>query len=93
MFRAAVGGATGNVGGEMIKVLEQRRFPVSKFIPLASSASAGKPVLFRGESYGVQNLADFDFGEIDLLFLSTGSENSKLISPRAAARSRCNGSA
>lgn len=85
MFRVAVGGATGNVGGEMIKVLEQRGFPVSQFFALASSASAGKEVQFRGVSHAVRNLADFDFNEIDLLFLSTGSANSKLISPLASA--------
>ncbi|MFM0220983.1 aspartate-semialdehyde dehydrogenase [Paraburkholderia dipogonis] len=85
MYRVAVGGATGNVGGEMIRVLEQRHFPVGKFIPLASSASTGKRVQFNGESYAVRDMATVDFSEIDLLLLSTGSANSKTISPQAAA--------
>ena len=45
----AVAGATGAVGREMLKTLEQRDFPASKVIPLASSRSAGKRVPFKGD--------------------------------------------
>lgn len=85
-FDIAVGGATGNVGSEMIRILEQRNFPVRHFTPLASAASVGRSVRFRGTSHSVQNLANFDFASTDILFLSTGGANSMEISPKVAAR-------
>jgi len=87
-FAVAVGGATGNVGQEMLRVLEQRDFPVASLVPLASpaSVSSGRTVCFRGVEYPVRSLADFDFGETDLLFLSTGATNSRETSPRAASQ-------
>ena len=56
--RVAVVGATGLVGETMIKVLEERDFPVSELYPLASSRSLGKTIAFRGKSYGVDDLAE-----------------------------------
>lgn len=52
-MKVAVVGATGLVGGMMIKVLEERNFPVSEFIPVASERSAGKKVVFKGREYEV----------------------------------------
>ena len=48
-YTVAVLGATGAVGQEMIKILEERNFPVGKLVPLASARSAGKTLRFRGE--------------------------------------------
>jgi aspartate-semialdehyde dehydrogenase len=86
-FAVAVGGATGNVGREMIRTLEQRSFPVGRFFPLASaeSAAVARTVWFRDEAYPVGDLARFDFRETDILFLSTGAKNAREIAPRAAA--------
>jgi aspartate-semialdehyde dehydrogenase len=84
-IRIAVGGATGNVGSEMLRVLEQRGFPAGAVIPLASAASAGRTVRFRGRELPVGDLAAFDFTATDLLLLSTGAANSRETSPRAAA--------
>jgi aspartate-semialdehyde dehydrogenase len=86
-YAVAVGGATGNVGQEMVRTLEQRNFPVASFVPLASAASvaAGRSVRFKGEDVPVQDLANFDFSHTDFLFLSTGAANSRERSPRAAA--------
>ena len=84
-FRVAVGGATGNVGSEMLRVLEQRSFPATEVIPLASAASVGRRVPFRGGTLEVDDLATFDFRNADLLLLSTGAANSRETSPRAAA--------
>jgi aspartate-semialdehyde dehydrogenase len=84
-FTVAVGGATGNVGSEMLRILEEREFPVSRLIPLASSASAGRRVRFRGEEVAVRDLATHDFAGTDFLFLSTGAENARATAPRAAA--------
>ena len=47
----------------MIKVLEERDFPVSEFFPLASTRSAGKRVTFRGKSYAVIDVDKFDFSK------------------------------
>ena len=52
----AIVGATGAVGAELLKILEERRFPVGKLLPLASARSAGKTVLFKGEALAVQTL-------------------------------------
>jgi aspartate-semialdehyde dehydrogenase len=84
-FNVAVGGATGNVGTEMLRILEQREFPIARLVPLASSSSVGRKIIFRGEELEVGNLAPYDFRDTDLLFLSTGGENAKVIAPRAAA--------
>ncbi|MCO5247429.1 MAG: aspartate-semialdehyde dehydrogenase [Chitinophagales bacterium] len=52
-MKVAVVGATGLVGGQMLKVLEERDFPVSELIPVASARSAGKKVVFKGKEYTV----------------------------------------
>lgn len=52
-MKIAVFGATGLVGGVMLKVLEERNFPVSQLIPIASARSVGKSVTFKGEEYKV----------------------------------------
>ncbi|MBK1659123.1 aspartate-semialdehyde dehydrogenase [Paracraurococcus ruber] len=84
-LRVAVGGATGNVGTEMLRILEQRGFPAAEVIPLASAGSAGRRVPFRGAELAVQDLGGFDFRGTDLLLLSTGAANARETAPRAAA--------
>lgn len=84
-LRVAVGGATGNVGSEMLRVLEGRSFPAADVIPLASAASAGQRLPFRGSELEVCDLAAFDFRGTDLLLLSTGAANARETAPRAAA--------
>jgi len=84
-WRVAVLGATGLVGDMMIKVLEERDFPVSEFYPLASTRSAGKRVTFRGKSYAVIDVDKFDFSKADIGLFSAGGEVSRQHAPRAAA--------
>ncbi len=86
-YTVAVGGATGNVGKTMVAILEQRNFPIAKLEVLASAESAqrGRKLTFRGEELPVSELSKFDFSKTDFLFLSTGGENSRIISPIAAA--------
>ncbi len=84
-WRVAVLGATGLVGDMMIKVLEERDFPVSEFYPLASTRSAGKRVSFRGKSYTVIAVDQFDFSKADIGLFSAGGEVSRQQAPRAAA--------
>ncbi len=71
-WRVAVLGATGLVGETMIKVLEEREFPVAKLIPLASSRSLGKGVEFRGKDIPVVDAETFDFADADIGLFSAG---------------------
>ncbi len=84
-FRVAVVGATGLVGETMIKVLEERDFPVAELYPLASNRSIGKTVEFRRKEYPVDDLATFDFSKADIGLFSAGSEVSREYAPKAAA--------
>jgi aspartate-semialdehyde dehydrogenase len=81
----AVVGATGAVGEAMISILEQRDFPVRNFYPLASSRSAGKAVSFKDKSYTVQDLAEFDFSQVQIGLFSAGGSISAEYAPKAGA--------
>ena len=84
-WNVAVLGATGLVGETMIKVLEERKFPVGKLFPLASNRSLGKSVEFNGKSVDVIDVESFDFSEADIGLFSAGGEVSRLYAPKAAA--------
>ncbi|MEN8715475.1 MAG: aspartate-semialdehyde dehydrogenase [Verrucomicrobiales bacterium] len=81
----AVAGATGAVGIEILKCLEQRNFPVSKLTLLASARSAGKTLLFRGEEIEVQELTPESFADVDVALFSAGGGISKTFAPHAVA--------
>jgi aspartate-semialdehyde dehydrogenase len=81
----AVVGATGAVGQEMLKVLEQRRFPVERVLPLASARSAGRKVRFGGGELEVRELTDQSFRGIQLALFSAGGPISQKFAPIAAA--------
>ncbi len=85
-YTVAVVGATGAVGQEMLKVLEQRNFPVKKLVPLASAKSAGKKVRFRGEEITVEELKPESFEGVDIALFSAGGERSKQFAPEAVKR-------
>ncbi|MBF0137970.1 MAG: aspartate-semialdehyde dehydrogenase [Magnetococcus sp. DMHC-1] len=84
-YNVAVVGATGNVGREMIRILEQRNFPVNQVHLLASSRSVGLKLLFRGEPLPVQDLATFDFSRAEIGLFSPGASVSKEFAPKAGA--------
>jgi aspartate-semialdehyde dehydrogenase len=84
-FRVAVVGATGLVGETMVKVLEERAFPVSQLHLLASERSLGRGVSFRGRNYSVGEVAGFDFAQCDFALFSAGAAVSREHAPRAAA--------
>lgn len=84
-FRVAIVGATGLVGETMVKVLEERNFPVSELFPLASSRSLGKSVEYRGKKYPVLELETFDFARADIGLFSAGSGVSREYAPKAWA--------
>ena len=81
----AVAGATGLVGDAMIRILEERSFPVGRLYPLASARSAGRSVEFRGEAHRVDVLDEFDFRNVQIAFFSAGGSVSAEHAPRAAA--------
>jgi aspartate-semialdehyde dehydrogenase len=82
-YQVAVVGATGAVGAEMIEVLEERKFPVERLRPLASSRSAGGTVEFLGESIVIEELTPRSFEGVDLALFSAGSDVSKEFAPIA----------
>jgi aspartate-semialdehyde dehydrogenase len=84
-FSVAVVGVTGLVGDTMVRVLEERDFPVERLYPLASSRSLGKSIEFRGERLPVLELAGFDFSQADIGLFSPGAEVSAEFAPKAAA--------
>ena len=84
-FNVAVVGATGAVGETLISILEERNFPVKQLFPLASERSAGNTVLFKGKSVVVQDLATFDFSQVQIALFSAGGNVSADYAPKAAA--------
>ncbi len=84
-YDVAVVGATGAVGEAMMEILEQRDFPVANLYPLASSRSAGKTIVFKGKTYKIQDLADFDFSQVQIGLFSAGGSISAEFAPKAAA--------
>jgi aspartate-semialdehyde dehydrogenase len=80
----AVAGATGAVGREMLKILEERKFPADEIIPLASSRSAGKKVSFGGDELTVREMTEDSFHGVDLALFSAGGGASKEFAPIAA---------
>ena len=82
--RVAIVGATGLVGQAILRILEQRSFPVEELIPLASERSAGKSIRFNDQDYEVMVLDDFNFENIDFSFFSAGSSVSRIFAPKAA---------
>ncbi|MFA5028990.1 MAG: aspartate-semialdehyde dehydrogenase [Candidatus Methylomirabilota bacterium] len=84
-YVVAVAGATGAVGEVMLQVLEQRKFPVRRLVPLASERSVGKSLPFRGESVRVEQLTAAAFAGVDIALFSAGAGRSKEFAPAAAA--------
>ena len=84
-YRVAILGATGAVGTELMALLEERNFPVSKLKLLASPRSAGQTLQFRGESLIVEAVSDRSFDGIDLVLASAGASISKAWAPKAIA--------
>ena len=87
-FDVAVVGATGAVGNEMIKVLEQRNFPVGKLRLLASERSLGKSLEYRGQSLPVEVLKEDSFAGVQIGLFSAGGSISEKFAP-IAARAGC----
>lgn len=74
MYKIAIVGASGAVGTEMKKLLEERAFPVSSLTLYASSRSAGRTIEFKGDSIVVQELNKKNFSKFDIVFFSAGEK-------------------
>ena len=81
----AVVGATGAVGNEMVKILEERKFPVSHITLLASERSIGKKLEFNGKLLPIQVLTEESFSGVDIGLFSAGGSISQRFAPIAAA--------
>jgi len=79
----AIVGATGAVGVELIRCLEERAFPLSELRLFASARSAGKTLKFRGEALPVRELTEASFGGVDLALFSAGAATSRRFAPIA----------
>ena len=85
-FNVAVVGATGAVGEELFKVMEEVDFPVGELLPLASAKSVGMEIEFKGKNYKVKELTEkvFSEHEIDIAFFSAGGSVSEKFAKFAA---------
>lgn len=82
-YNVAVVGATGAVGTEMLKVLEEYDLPIKNLKVIASPRSKGKEIPFKGEKYTVQTIEKGVFEDIDIALFSIGSSNSNKFVPQA----------
>ncbi|MFN4146441.1 MAG: aspartate-semialdehyde dehydrogenase [Runella sp.] len=83
-MKIAVVGATGLVGGEILKVLEERNFPVTELIPVASERSVGKKVTFKGQEYTVVSFEEAISARPSIAIFSAGGSTSLALAPRFA---------
>ncbi len=84
-MKVAIVGATGMVGEVMLNVLEERQFPVTELIPVASEKSIGKTISFYGKDYNVVGLETALSLKPDIALFSAGGETSKVWAPKFAA--------
>ncbi len=84
----AVVGATGAVGNEMVKILEERRFPINELKLLASKRSLGKKMGFNGKEVAIEELTEDAFTDVQISLFSAGASVSRKFAP-IAAKSGC----
>ena len=76
-YRIVIAGATGNVGREMLNILDERQFPADEVVALASRKSIGTEVSFGDKTLKTQDLDTFDFTGYDIAFFAVGSDATK----------------
>jgi aspartate-semialdehyde dehydrogenase len=82
-YHVAIVGATGAVGQELLSILDERKFPISKLSLLASARSAGRTLAFAGEDLSVQALTEHSFQGVDFALFSVNASISKAFAPAA----------
>jgi aspartate-semialdehyde dehydrogenase len=85
-FKVAVVGATGNVGREMLAILDERSFPADEVVAITSRRSQGSEVSFGDRVLKAKALDTYDFSDVDICLMSAGGEVSKEWSPKIAAQ-------
>jgi aspartate-semialdehyde dehydrogenase len=85
LFNVAVVGITGAVGQQIIRLLNERNFPINRLKLLASKRSAGNKIAFKGKEITVEEATPQSFDGIDIAFFSAGGDVSKLLVPHAVA--------
>ncbi len=83
--RIAVVGATGNVGRELLNILDERLFPADEVYAVASRRSIGKEVSYGDRTLKCHDLEQFDFSRVDIVLMSAGGSVSKVWAPKIAA--------
>ena len=83
-WNIAIVGATGAVGGEFVKILEERKFPVGRLKLLASEKSVGEALVFEGRDFPVEVLNENSFNGVEIALFSAGGEISRKYAPIAA---------
>ena len=83
-MKVALVGATGLVGGEMLKVLEERNFPITEFYPVASERSIGKEIEFKGKKWKIISAADAILKKPQIAIFSAGGSTSLELAPKFA---------
>ena len=84
-YKVVVVGATGNVGHEMLNILDEREFPITEIAALASRKSLGTEVSFGDTTLKTRDLETFDFAGWDIALFAVGSDATKKYAPKAAA--------
>jgi len=84
-YAVAVVGATGAVGREMVSILEERKFPISELVLLASERTEGERIEFNNKNVSVKKLGTDSFKDVDIALFSAGSERSLKFAPVAVA--------
>lgn len=84
LFNVAVVGATGAVGEQIIRLLEERNFPIAELKLLSSARSAGKKLTFKGQEITVQEATPDSFKDVNIALFSAGGDVSKELAPIAA---------
>src|SRR6201987_5505533 len=84
-YKVALVGATGNVGREMLNILDERKFPADEVVALASRRSTGVEVSYGDRTLKVKALEHYDFADVDICLMSAGGAVSKEWSPKIGA--------
>lgn len=83
-IKVAVVGATGNVGREMLNILDEREFPAEEIVALASTRSVGRDAMLGEKTLKVKAMDNFDFSDIDIALFAAGGDISRKFGPVAA---------
>src|ERR1700729_4450585 len=84
-YKVAVVGATGNVGREMLNILDERKFPADEVVALASRRSMGVEVSYGDRTLKCKALENYDFSDVDICLMSAGGAGSGEWAPKNAA--------